>query len=126
MTKIKESSTRNYNKHIAMACPVNYVMEKIGGYWKPIIIYQLMSGPKRYSELKRAIPQITEKMLIQHLKQLVADELVIRKAEQVIPPSVTYSLSPSGTELSDMMEAMVAWGLRHNQAVPAHKAMVEA
>lgn len=126
MTKIKESSTRNYNKHIAMACPVNYVMEKIGGYWKPIIIYQLMSGPKRYSELKRAIPNITEKVLIQHLKQLVADDLVTRKAEQVIPPSVTYSLSQAGTELSDMMEAMVAWGLRHGQTMPADKALAEA
>lgn len=116
MTKIKESSTRNYNKHITMSCPVNYVMEKLGGYWKPIIIYQLMSGPKRYGELKRAIPEITEKMLIQHLKQLVADELVTRKAEPVIPPSVTYSLSPSGQELSHMMEAMVAWGLKHSKA----------
>jgi DNA-binding HxlR family transcriptional regulator len=114
MTKVKESSTRNYNKHIAMACPVNYVMEKLGGYWKPIIIYQLMSGPKRYGELKRAIPDITEKMLIQHLKQLVADELVIRKAEPVIPPSVTYCLSSSGLELSDMMQAMVAWGIKHS------------
>lgn len=100
-----------------MACPVNYVMDKIGGYWKPIIIYQLMSGPKRYGELKRAIPDITEKMLIQHLKQLVADGLVNRKAEKVIPPSVTYSLSPSGAELSDMMQAMVAWGTRHSQLV---------
>ena len=109
-----------------MACPVNYVMEKIGGYWKPIIIYQLMSGPKRYSELKRAIPNITEKVLIQHLKQLVADDLVTRKAEQVIPPSVTYSLSQAGTELSDMMEAMVAWGLRHGQTMPADKALAEA
>jgi DNA-binding HxlR family transcriptional regulator len=126
MTKVKESSTRNYNKHVAMACPVNYVMEKIGGYWKPIIIYQLMSGPKRYSELKRAIPNITEKVLIQHLKQLVTDDLVIRKAEQVIPPSVTYSLSPSGKELSDMMKAMVAWGLRHGQSLPAGKVLEEA
>ena len=109
-----------------MACPVNYVMEKIGGYWKPIIIYQLMSGPKRYSELKRAIPDITEKVLIQHLKQLVADDLVIRKAEQVIPPSVTYRLSPSGNELSDMMQAMVAWGLRHSQMAPAGNVLMEA
>lgn len=122
MTKVKESSTRQFNKQVTLACPVNYVMEKIGGYWKPIIIYQLMSGPKRYGELKRAIPAITEKMLIQHLKQLVADELVLRKAEPVIPPSVTYRLSPAGEELSDMMSAMVAWGLRHNRNVGARAA----
>lgn len=109
-----------------MTCPVNYVMDKIGGYWKPIILYQLMNGPRRYGELKRAIPAITEKMLIQHLKQLVADELVIRKAEQVVPPSVTYCLSPSGEELGDMMEAMVAWGLRHNKTAPAEEMPTEA
>ena len=113
MTKIKESSTRNFNKQVTMSCPVNFVMEKIGSYWKPIIIHKLMSGPMRYGELKRAIPEITEKMLIQHLKQLVADGLVHRKAEPVIPPSVTYSLSQAGNELSDMMEAMVTWGLRY-------------
>jgi DNA-binding HxlR family transcriptional regulator len=122
MTKIKESSTRNFNKQVTMACPVNFVMEKIGGYWKPIIIHQLMSGPRRYGELKRGIPEITEKMLIQHLKQLVADGLVNRKAEAVIPPSVTYSLSEAGADLSDMMKAMVAWGLRYQtesmQSVP--------
>ncbi|SKB35151.1 winged helix-turn-helix transcriptional regulator [Daejeonella lutea] len=114
MTEIKESSTRNLNRQLTLDCPVNYVMEKIGGYWKPIIIHQLMSGPKRYGELKRAIPAITEKMLIQHLKQLAADDLVVREALEVIPPSVTYSLSPAGAELSEMMEAMVKWGLKHN------------
>jgi DNA-binding HxlR family transcriptional regulator len=116
MTKIKESSTRNFNRQVTMSCPVNFVMEKIGSYWKPIIIHRLMNGPQRYGQLKRAIPEITEKMLIQHLKQLVADGLVIRKAETVIPPSVTYSLSNAGTELSDMMEAMVAWGLKYQAA----------
>lgn len=116
MTKIKESSTRNFNKQVTLSCPVNFVMGKIGSYWKPIIIHQLMSGPKRYGELKRGIPEITEKMLIQHLKQLAADGLVIRKAEAVIPPSVTYSLSQAGSELSEMMGAMVAWGLRYKDS----------
>ncbi len=115
MTKVKESSTRNFNKQAAMSCPVNFVMEKIGSYWKPIIIHRLMSGPKRYGELKRAIPEVTEKMLIQHLKQLVADGLVYREVEAVIPPSVTYSLTKAGAELSEMMEAMVAWGLRYQE-----------
>jgi DNA-binding HxlR family transcriptional regulator len=116
MTAIKESSTRNYNKAIAIsACPVTYVMNKIGGHWKPIIIYHLMEGPKRYSELKRAIPEITEKMLIQHLKQLQADDLVIRKAEQVVPPVVSYSLSESGKGLTAVLNAMVVWGLEKQQ-----------
>ncbi|MFD2144800.1 winged helix-turn-helix transcriptional regulator [Mucilaginibacter antarcticus] len=86
MTAIKERSTLNHNKTASrLQCPVTYVMNKIGGHWKPIILYQLQNGPKRYSELRRAIPPITEKMLIQHLKQLEADNLVIRKAEPVVP-----------------------------------------
>ena len=116
MTQVKENSTRNFNKGVAtLLCPVSYVMNKIGGYWKPIILYQLMSGPKRYSEIKRAIPDITEKMLIQHLKQLQADNLVIRKAEPVVPPFVTYYLSDSGEELTPVMNAMASWAYRDNE-----------
>lgn len=110
MTKVKESSTRNFNKEQAQDyCPVSYVMNKIGGYWKPIILYQLMSGPKRYSELKRAIPVITEKMLIQHLKQLQHDNLISRKAEPVVPPFVTYALTEAGHELTPVLVAMADW-----------------
>lgn len=97
-----------------LLCPVTYVMNKIGGHWKPVILYQLVNGPKRYSELRRAIPAVTEKMLIQHLKQLEADNLVIRKAEPVVPPHVTYKLSPSGEELTPVMTAMVEWALKDN------------
>ena len=110
MTAIKESSTRNNNKATAITkCPVTYVMNKIGSHWKPIIIFHLMSGPKRYSELKRAIPEVTEKMLIQHLKQLQADNLINRKAEAVVPPVVTYSLTQSGLLLTPILDSMVEW-----------------
>lgn len=110
MTAIKESSTIQENKQYALdKCPVTYVMEKIGGYWKPIIIYHLSGGSLRYSELKRAIPAITEKMLIQHLKQLEADNIVIREAKPVVPPFVTYSLSASGKGLMPVIEAMAKW-----------------
>jgi DNA-binding HxlR family transcriptional regulator len=115
MAEIKESSTHNLNKELsALTCPVTYAMNKIGGHWKPVILYQLRSGPKRYSELKRAIPTITEKMLIQHLKQLQADNIVIRKAEAVVPPFVTYYLSPSGEELTPVMIALAEWAVRDN------------
>jgi DNA-binding HxlR family transcriptional regulator len=112
MTTIKESSTRNENKKSAsIACPVSYAMEKIGGHWKPIILFQLMNGSKRYSELRRAIPTITEKMLIQHLKQLQEDDLVIRDASAVIPPVVFYQLSNSGKKLTPVLNAMAAWAV---------------
>jgi DNA-binding HxlR family transcriptional regulator len=112
MTAIKENSTRNYNKQVSAGyCPVTYVMNKIGGHWKPIILYQLSNNPKRYSELRRAIPEITEKMLIQHLKQLQEDDLVLRTAEPVVPPFVTYSLTPAGAKLQPVLNAMAVWGL---------------
>lgn len=118
MTAVKESSTRNFNKEqTELMCPVSYVMNKLGGYWKPIIIFQLMSGSKRYSEIKRAIPGITEKMLIQHLKQLQADNLVIRTAEAVVPPVVYYKLSDSGEKLTAILDAMAAWGIEDNKSV---------
>ncbi len=114
MAKIKESSTIQENKQYAIQqCPVSYVMEMIGGYWKPIIIYHLSSGDKRYSELKKAIPAVTEKMLIQHLKQLEVDGLVIRESKPVVPPFVTYRLSAAGKGMMPMINAMAAWGLDH-------------
>lgn len=95
-----------------MTCPITYVMNKIGGHWKPIILYYLMNGPKRYSELKKAIPAITEKMLAQHLKQLVEDKLIEKKIEQVMPPITIYSLTPSGNELSPILLAMADWAIK--------------
>lgn len=98
-----------------MTCPITYVMNKIGGHWKTIILYYLMEGPKRYSELKRAIPAITEKMLAQHLKQLASDNLITRKVERVMPPVTVYSLTPSGEELSPVLLAMADWALKDSK-----------
>lgn len=110
MAKVKESSTQYANRQYSFkSCPVTFVMNKIGGHWKPIILFHLMQGEKRYSELKRAIPAITEKMLIQHLKQLQEDNIVIRKAEPVVPPHVVYRLSKSGQALTPVLKSMVDW-----------------
>ncbi|MFL5744784.1 MAG: winged helix-turn-helix transcriptional regulator [Niastella sp.] len=112
MTLIKEASTIQENKSQAfVVCPVTFVMEKIGGYWKPIILFNLLSGVKRYNELKRSIPTITEKVLIQQLKQLEADGLLIRKSKPVVPPYVTYELSKSGKALRPVLYAMAEWAV---------------
>ncbi|MDJ1504421.1 helix-turn-helix domain-containing protein [Xanthocytophaga agilis] len=112
MTKVKEASTIQENKKIAYAeCPITYVMEKIGGYWKPIILFQLLTGSKRYSELRKGIPAITEKVLIQHLKQLEADNLIHRESKPVVPPQVTYSLTDSGIALRPVLYAMAIWAV---------------
>src|ERR1700733_15038545 len=126
MTMIKESSTIQENKQLAFSlCPVTYLMEKIGGYWKPIILFHLLSGSKRYSELRKAIPPITEKMLIQHLKQLENDNLVIREAKPVVPPYVTYSLTESGMGLRDVLYGMAVWAIEESKrsSTPIEKSM---
>lgn len=116
MTAIKESSVIQENKAAAIIeCPVTYVMDRIGGYWKPIILFQLMSGEKRYNEIRKGIPPITEKMLIQSLKQLEAEALVIRKAQPVVPPVVTYSLSDSGRRLQKVLHAMAEWVIEESK-----------
>ncbi|MEC5145015.1 helix-turn-helix domain-containing protein [Chitinophaga sp. 212800010-3] len=112
MTVIKATSVIQENKSNAFAaCPVTFVMERIGGYWKPIILFNLLTGTKRYHELKKSIPAITEKMLIQHLKQLEADGLVKRKSKPVIPPYVTYELSAKGKALRPVLYAMAEWAV---------------
>jgi len=116
MTKVKETSTNYDNRKNALTlCPVTYTIDKIGGRWKPIIIYNLLSGTKRYSELRKLIPAITEKMLIQHLKQLENDKLVHRNAHPVVPPYVEYSLTESGRELKPVLDAMVGWAFRNRE-----------
>jgi len=114
MTAIKASSTIQENKTSAfVACPVTFVMEKIGGYWKPIILFNLLSGTKRYGELKRSIPAITEKVLIQQLKQLHEEGLIVRKQKPTVPPHVTYELSKSGKALRPVLYAMAQWAVDH-------------
>ncbi|AWI24810.1 winged helix-turn-helix transcriptional regulator [Flavobacterium pallidum] len=114
MRNIKESSTNNENRQAIMVeCPVSYALDKVGGRWKPLILWNLRNGKLRYSELRKAIPPITEKMLIQHLKQLESDELVQRIVIEVMPPHVEYQLSGSGSELIPAMAALADWGMRN-------------
>lgn len=115
MTKIKETSTIQENKLLAFQnCPITFVMESIGGYWKPIILFNLLTGKKRYGELKKAMPHITEKVLIQNLKQLEAADLIIRRAKPVVPPFVEYSLSKSGKALRPVLYEMAIWAASSN------------
>jgi DNA-binding HxlR family transcriptional regulator len=112
MTQIKDASSIQENKKLVFQeCPITYVMERIGGYWKPIILFNLLAGPKRYGEIRRTMPQITEKVLIQQLKQLEADDLLIREAKPVIPPHVVYRLSDSGKALQPILYAMAVWAV---------------
>ncbi len=117
MTAIKKTSTIQENKaQVFQLCPVTYLMERIGGYWKPIILFNLLSGSKRYSELRKSVPSITEKVLIQQLKQLEADGLLIREARPVVPPYVVYSLSEAGWRLREVLVAMASWSIEDGRS----------
>lgn len=115
MKIIKETSTNNENrKAISAVCPVSFALDKVGGRWKPLILWNLRNHKLRYSELKKAITPITEKMLIQHLKQLESDNLVLRTVVEVMPPHVEYSLTDSGSELLPALTALADWGVRNS------------
>lgn len=115
MKTIKENSTNQFNKETVInKCPVSHTLGKIGGRWKPLILWSLSNAEKmRYSEIKRSIPAITEKMLIQHLKELERDNLIIRMSLPVVPPFVEYWLSDSGKEMEPILKAMADWGLKY-------------
>src|SRR5882672_10857213 len=91
-------------------CPVDAMMRVMDGRWKGTILWRLQEGPKRTSELKRSIPGITERMLIRHLQELVADGIVKRDDKKTIPPCVYYSLSSYGRTLA--LEASVGKTIR--------------
>lgn len=91
-------------------CPVETTLDVIGGRWKPLLLYRLKEGTRRFNELGRLLPSITQRMLTQHLRELEADGLVARKVYPVIPPRVEYSLTPVGESLVPILEAMCAWG----------------
>jgi DNA-binding HxlR family transcriptional regulator len=113
MTAIKENSTNQENRQLMQEyCPVTYTLGKIGGRWKPIILYYLRKT-LRYGQLRKSINGITEKMLIQQLRELEADGLVRRETKPVVPPHVEYSLTELGVSLAPIMDEMARWGLKN-------------
>jgi len=82
----------------------------IGGKWKFLIIWQLASRSRRFGELRRLVTGVTEKMLIQGLKELEKDGVVSRRDFREIPPKVEYSLTERGVELANLLRPLCEWG----------------
>lgn len=99
-------------------CPVDTALSVIGGRWKGTILWRLESGPMRTGALRRSIPGISEQMLIRHLKELVADGVVARDAEPVVPPKVTYRLTEYGETLAPIVWQLCEWGRQHATREP--------
>lgn len=85
-------------------------MKLIGGKWKGLVLYRLLQGPKRTSELQKLVSNITQKMLIQTLRELENDGLVTRKMYNQVPPKVEYSLTETGLSLHPVLNTLVEWG----------------
>ncbi|MBB6669764.1 winged helix-turn-helix transcriptional regulator [Cohnella nanjingensis] len=94
-------------------CPIETVIHVLGGKWKPTILWHLLDATRRFSELEKMIPEITQKMLAQHLRELEADGLVVRTVYPTVPPKVEYALSEYGITLVPVMQAMCNWGEVH-------------
>ncbi len=91
-------------------CPVEATISVLNGKWKLLIIRELLSGPKRFSQLQRAIPGVTQKMLTKQLRELERDGLISRKVYPQVPPKVEYSLTDLGEKLKEVLDAMHSWG----------------
>ncbi|MDP3892847.1 helix-turn-helix domain-containing protein [Nocardioides sp.] len=97
-------------------CPATRTMvEHITSKWGVLVLLLLDGATLRWSEVKRAIPGVSEKMLIQTLQTLESDGLVHRAALPVVPPHVEYSLTPDGAEASRLLRPLVAWAQGHAQ-----------
>src|SRR5690606_11743984 len=107
MAKIKESSTNYANKQaLANDCPEVYASNIIGGQWALAICCYLINGKLRFGELKKCLPNITERMLTLQLRKLEENKIVKRTVFAEVPPRVEYELTPIGNDLKPIIKAL--------------------
>ena len=110
------------SKDTEYSCGLDAALAVIGGKWKALILWELRDGSVRFGALRRRVVGISEKMLIQQLREMEADGLVHREAFPEIPPRVEYSLTELGASLNDALLPLCDWGERHVEAVRAARA----
>jgi|SRR5271166_22863 len=106
-------------------CPLAALLDMIGGRWKVLALWYLRDGRKRFTELRRLMPGVTQKMLTQQLRQLEADGLVRREVYPQVPPKVEYSLTPTGEELSGLLSTLSKWATAHMPTLEAGRSLSE-
>ncbi|WP_293303668.1 winged helix-turn-helix transcriptional regulator [Pedobacter sp. UBA5917] len=114
MSKIKETSTNFANKQaLADECPEVYAANIIGGQWSIVICSWLINGKLRFGELKKLIPNITERMLTLQLRKLEENKIIKRTVYAEVPPKVEYELTSIGYELKPIIKMLENWGEKH-------------
>jgi DNA-binding HxlR family transcriptional regulator len=91
-------------------CSVEATISLIDGKWKCVILFHLLGGTIRFNEIRRRVPDVTQRMLTNQLRELEADGLIVRKVYPQVPPKVEYSLSPLGRSLEPVLVALRIWG----------------
>jgi len=104
--------TINKNKP-NIICPVERSLEVIGGKWKIMVIFHLSSGKKRFNELRKLIPNVTQRMLTRQLRELESHGILERKIYAQIPPKVEYYLTDLGYSLNPILDVLHKWGSDH-------------
>jgi DNA-binding HxlR family transcriptional regulator len=109
ITSTNFSNEKNINKN----CPLTYTVGIIGGRWKPIILWKISLGLKRFGELRTAIPLVSERMLTLQLRELEGDGIINRKVFAEVPPKVEYTLTNKGKSLTPILKKLWTWGEEH-------------
>jgi DNA-binding HxlR family transcriptional regulator len=104
---------------VAFSCGLDAALFVLGGKWKPLILFHLAHGARRYGDLRRAIGGVSDKVLIQQLKELHADGIIARLDYGEIPPKVEYSLTPFGRTLAKALAPLCEWGTEYSRDVEA-------
>jgi DNA-binding HxlR family transcriptional regulator len=102
-------------------CAVEATADIIGGKWKAVILYYLSKGPKRFNELRRLLPEVTQRMLTLQLRELEQDGIVHREIYKEVPPKVEYSLTEFGASLGPIIVQMLDWGEHYMEQIQARK-----
>jgi DNA-binding HxlR family transcriptional regulator len=102
-------------------CPLIALIEVLGGRWKVMAMWLLRDGTKRFTELKKLMPGVTQKMLTQQLRQLESDGLIRRVVYPQVPPKVEYSLTPTGEQLGGLLVTLSDWAEEHMPALKTPK-----
>lgn len=100
-------------------CGLDAAIDVVGGKWKAMVLWALHVEPRRFGALRRALPGVSEKVLIQQLRELVRDGIVHREVAEQVPPKVVYSLTELGESLDRALSPLGDWGEQHMQHILA-------